>query len=256
VLQGARANRRHFTLEVEDSRRDPRLCPGAGFLEADAYQVAAHQRDDARRMRPKRRVRLSRPGTDIREEGADLEQPDVRGVAQLRAGIVAALPLAGLRDRVRDIGAPMRGQDVRAPRDGRVLLGQEAPEVAQRDQFVTKRDVDLADTYLVRLQVERRDPSKGRGHVRHRDQFPDRASWPPAAPARAALRRAFENAQSAQRDIEHVLAPGAGRDLRHVLVGDLVERVVASRDQHTETDGDRFVLRAPAAPRDRSDLTP
>src|SRR5713226_566807 len=31
---------------------------------------------------------------------------------------------------------------------------------------------------------------------------------------------------------------------------------VAARDQHTETDGDRFVLRAPAAPRDRRDLTP
>ena len=97
-------------------------------------------------MRPKRRVRLSRPGTEIREEGADLEQPDVRGVAQLRAGVVAALPLAGLLDRVRDIGAAMRGQDVRAPRDVRVLLGQEAPEVAERDQFVTNRDVDLADT--------------------------------------------------------------------------------------------------------------
>ena len=137
-----------------------------------------------------------------------------------------------------------------------MLLGQEAPEVAQRDQYVTKRDVDVADTCGVRLQVQRRDRPKGRGHVRHRDQFRDRPSWPPAAPARAALRRAFEDAQSAQGDIEHVLAPGAGRDLRHIVVGNLVERAVASRDQHTETDGDRFVLRAPATPRDRRDFTP
>jgi hypothetical protein len=64
ALQGTRADRRRFTLEVEDRRRDPRQRPCAGFLEADADQVAAHQRDDSQRVRPKRPVRLSRTEWD------------------------------------------------------------------------------------------------------------------------------------------------------------------------------------------------
>ena len=204
----------------------------------------------------KRRVRLSRPRAEVRKEGADFEQPDVRGRAQLGAGVFAALPLASARDGVRNVGAPMRGQDVRARRDLRVLLGQEAPEVAERDQLVTERDVDVADACRVRLEIEQREGSEGRGHVRHRDEFGDGAPWPPAAPARAALRRAGEDAQSAQRHVEPVLAPRAGRDLRQIVVGDLFKRAVASRDQHAETDGDGFVLRAPALPWDRRDLAP
>ena len=110
VLQRTRSNRRHFTFEVEDRRRDPCLRPCAGFLEADAHQVAAHQRDDARRVWRKRRVRLSRPRADVREEGADFEQPHVRGRAQVGAGVFAALAFARACDRVRNIGAPMRGR--------------------------------------------------------------------------------------------------------------------------------------------------
>ena len=79
MLQRTRSNGRHLTFEVEDRRRDTCLRPCAGFLEADAHQVATHQRHDARRMWRKRRVRLGRPCADVREEGADFEQPDVRG---------------------------------------------------------------------------------------------------------------------------------------------------------------------------------
>ena len=117
----------------------------------------------------------------------------------------------------------MRGQDVRGCGDLRVLLGQEAPEMAERDQLVTKRDVDVADAGRVRLEIEQRERLERRGHVRHRDEFGDRASWAPAAPARAALRRAREDAQSAQRHVESVLAARAGGNLRQIVVSDLCQ---------------------------------
>ena len=119
--------------------------------------------------------------------------------------------------------------------------------MAQRDQLVTKRDVDVADASRVRLEIERRERSEGRGHVRHRDQFGDGASWPPAAPGRAALRRAGEDAQPTQRHVEPVLAPRAGGNLRQIVVGDLFKRAVASRDQHAETDGRRLCLGSPGS---------
>ncbi|HMJ85138.1 MAG TPA: hypothetical protein VK504_18275 [Vicinamibacterales bacterium] len=54
VLQRTRSNGRHLTFEIEDRRRDTCLRPCAGFLEADAHQVATHQRHDARRVWRKR----------------------------------------------------------------------------------------------------------------------------------------------------------------------------------------------------------
>ena len=128
--------------------------------------------------------------------------------------------------------------------------------MAERDQLVTKRDVDVADAGRVRVEIEQRERSEGRGHIRHRDQFGDRASWPPAAPGRAALRRAGEDAQSTQRHVEPVLAPRAGGNLRQIVVGDLFKRAVAARDQHAETDGHGFILRAPALPWDRRGFAP
>ena len=106
LLEGVRANRRHFAFQVEHGGGQARVRPSPGLFEANAHQVATHQRDDAWRMRRKRRVRLGRPRADVREEGADFEQPDVRTAAQLWASLVAALPLAGARDRVRDEREP------------------------------------------------------------------------------------------------------------------------------------------------------
>jgi len=61
----------------------------------------------------------------------------VRGRAQVGAGVFAALAFARTCDGVRNVGAAMRGRDVCARRDLRVLLGQKSPEMAERDQLVT-----------------------------------------------------------------------------------------------------------------------
>ena len=120
--------------------------------------------------------------------------------------------------------------------------------MGEGDQLMTKRDIDVADASRVRVEIQRRDRTKRRRDIGHRDEFGNGAPWPPTAPAGAASRRAREDAQSAQHHVESVLTPSTGRDLRQIVVGDLGKRAVASRNQHAEPDRHGFVLRAPALP--------
>ncbi|HMJ85137.1 MAG TPA: hypothetical protein VK504_18270 [Vicinamibacterales bacterium] len=59
------------------------------------------------------------------------------GRAQVGAGVFAALAFARTCDGIRNEGAAMRGRNVCARRDLRILLGQKSPKMAERNQLVT-----------------------------------------------------------------------------------------------------------------------
>ena len=163
---------RHFALQIEHRGHHALLHLLARPVETHTHKIVPSQWDGARRQNRERRIRLACPRADVRKESTHMNEPAVCHGADARLSTVALWPpIAGLSDRVGDIGAGLGGQHVGGTGDFRVSVGDEAPEITQRRCLASLRCIKGSDPGCVGFQVQGRDGPKAFWNFRHRDEI-------------------------------------------------------------------------------------
>ena len=167
----------------------------------------------------------------------------MRGLRVLLAA--AALLAATHGDRVRNERTGVSGKRLVGAGDLWELLVDEPPEARQVAGLVAQRRVMIRDPLSVAVEVERCHRPKSRGHVRPVGELGRCDAADAHQARRAALGRAIEDPQGAQRAVERVdpAREMLDRGRAQVVFCDLLQPRVAGREQDPQRERLRPLVR-------------